>query len=136
MIKLRRATMEDATNLLEWKNDPTMRKFSIVTHDEIKMADHLKWLEKHLDEIFIIEDGGIPLGDIRLEGDTIAIKLSPESRGRGVGRAAIVLAQEMRTEMTAHIVNGNVPSMRLFLGTGFKIVDYCEDGYYILRWNK
>ena len=135
-IKLRPATMDDARVLLNWKNDPVMRKFSIETHDEIKMEDHLKWLEKHLNEIYIICSHRDTYGDIRLEGNVIAIKLDPDSRGKGIGKKAIGLAQGIRDELVAYIVNGNVPSMRLFLGAGFKVTDYNEDGYYILTWKR
>ena len=127
--------MDDAQALLNWKNDPVMRRFSIATHDEIKMEDHLKWLEKHLDEIYIICDHRDTYGDVRLEGNGIAIKIDPHFRGMGIGTKAIKLAQDMRDELIAFIVNGNVPSMRLFLGAGFKITGY-RNGYYILMWNR
>ena len=135
-IELRPATMDDALVLFHWKNDPVMRRFSIVTHDEIKWEDHIQWLKKHLHEIFIICSHRDTYGDVRLEGNVIAIKLDPDSRGRGIGREAIGLAQDMRDELVAYIVNGNVPSMRLFLGAGFKITDYNEEGYYILTWKR
>jgi len=140
-IRLRPATIKDANILLEWKNDPTMRKFSIKTHDEIKLEDHLKWLEKHLSEIYIIEDAdnllydGIAYGDIRFEGDEIAIKLDPKFRGAGIGSRALHLAMKMKKHLVAKIVNGNIASMNLFTSCGFKFKSY-EDGYYVLEYNQ
>lgn len=134
-IRLRKAMMLDAENLLRWKNDPTMRKFSIVSHDEIRPEDHIKWLEKHLDEIYIIEDNDNVYGDIRIEGDGIAIKLAPEHRGKGIGTWAIHEAQKMKDYLIAFIVDGNAPSMNLFVGCGFTIVSRNEN-YSILEWRK
>lgn len=134
-IRLRKAVMLDSENLLRWKNDPTMRKFSIVSHDEINPVDHMKWLEKHLDEILIIEDNDNAYGDIRLEGDMVAIKLAPEHRGKGIGSWAIREIQKSREYLTALIVDGNVPSMNLFVGCGFEVVGRNEN-YSILEWRK
>ena len=133
-IRLRKATMEDADNLLKWKNDDTMRKFSIVTQDKIEMKDHIKWLRKHLDEIYIIGDD---YGDIRFEGDEIAIKIDKKWRGKGIGYDAIRIAKEMRDVIIAKVVDGNVASMRLFTGAGFKITGHEIEngiGYYILKY--
>jgi RimJ/RimL family protein N-acetyltransferase len=131
-IKLRPATMEDSDKLLEWKNDPVMRKFSIVTGDIIKKEDHIKWLRKHLDEIYIIEGDDL-YGDIRFEGDEIAIKLDPKFRGQGIGRQALEIAKLMKDTIIAKIVDGNVASMALFTRSGFKVIDH-QDNYYILKY--
>lgn len=127
--------MDDALILLEWKNDPTMRKFSIQTHEEIKLEDHLKWLEKHLSEIYIICSHRDTYGDIRFEGDEIAIKLDPKFRGMGIGKRALTLATMRRKHLIAKIVNGNIASMNLFISCGFKFKAY-EEGYYVLEYNR
>lgn len=132
---LRKARWSDAKVLLRWKNDPVMRKYSIVSHDEIQLEDHMNWLMKHLWEIYIITDGQHDYGDIRLEGDDIAIKLDPDFRGQGVGTEAIKLAQEMREFLIAHIVTENLASLNLFTKCGFKFKSL-QDGYYTLEWHK
>lgn len=134
-MKLRRAEWSDARNLLRWKNDPTMRKYSIVSHDEILWDNHVEWLKNHIDEIHVITDGNRDYGDVRLEGDDIAIKLDPNFRGMGIGTEAIKLAQEMRTFLIAHIVTENLASLNLFTKCGFKFKSF-QDGYYTLEWHR
>jgi len=130
---VRKATMADAENLLKWKNDPIMRKYSIVTHKKIKMADHLKWLRKHLDEIYII---GEDFGDVRVSDGEIAIKLAPEHRGKGYGLQALQAMDRRYKGLTAKIVDGNVASMRLFIKNKYSPVEHKVTngiGYYILK---
>lgn len=129
-ISLRPATMDDAKNLLSWKNDPVMRQFSIVTHDEIKWEDHLKWLEKNLGKTYIITDGITDYGDMRIDDGEVAIKLDPQYRGQGIGYKALRIAAVR--PLKAKIVDGNVASMHLFIKCGFNVVDH-KDNYYILE---
>lgn len=130
-MKFRAATMDDADFLLEIKNDPETRRFAVVTHDEIKKADHLKWLKKHLEEILIVEELDQRAGMFRISEDfEVSINLSPQFRGRGLGRK---IMQFCPKGVWAKIVNGNVPSMRLFLGSGFHIIDYKENYYFLQK---
>lgn len=129
-MRLRPATTHDSDFLLMLKNDPVMRRFSVVTHDEIKKVDHLKWLKKHLKEIWIIVHGVTDVGMLRISKEKeISINICPEWRGKGVGFYALQFCTQ---NVWAKIVNGNVASMRLFLSAGFKITGY-ENNYYILR---
>ena len=100
MINLRKVTIEDAENLLRWKNEEDTRKNSIVTGELIKMEDHLVWLQKTLNDpsvdFWIIEDDGVPMGDLRLNhGKTeteISIRLDKAARGKGLATAVIGMA--------------------------------------------
>jgi len=137
-IKLRPATLKDAEDLLKWKNDDTMRKYTIADNAIIKMEDHLKWLYRHIDRIYIIENmAGESMGDIRFEDDEMALKIDPRFRGKGVGVAALTEAKRMFDHLIGNVVNGNVASMRLFTKAGFKIIDYKEKndtGYYVFEY--
>ncbi len=125
-MRLRPATMVDAEFLLKLKNDPVMRKFAVVTHKKILKKDHLKWLSTHLDEIQIIGDR---IGMFRIADGEVSINLAPEHRGKGIGLKVI---SKCPKGLWAKIVNGNVPSMKVFLEAGFKVVDYKEN-YYVLK---
>lgn len=130
---VRAATMADAENLLKWKNDPTMRKYSIVTNKKIAMKDHLKWLAKHLHEIFII---GEDFGDVRVSDGEIAIKIAPEHRGKGYGIQALQAMDRRYRGLIAKIVDGNVASMRLFIKNKYSPIGHKVTngvGYYILK---
>lgn len=135
MIKLRQATLADAQDLLKWKNDPLMRDFSIVSSKVIKETDHLKWLDKHIQDILIITYNGENCGDIRFDGNEVAIKLDEKFRGMGIAKKALLKALKGKENIIAKIVDGNVASMRLFQSCGFKVIDhqFNNKGYYILK---
>lgn len=142
MIILRPAHIIDSKNLLLWKNDPVMRKFSIETNRKISAITHSIWLAKHLKEIQIIMYNGNSVGDIRISGDEVAIKLDKNYRGLGIAKQALKLV--LRDGLIAKIVDGNVASLALFTGLGFKPIYHKEklnkDGlikrYYILKYNE
>lgn len=140
MIKLRKVTMEDAENLLKWKNEEDTRKNSIVTDAVILMEDHLKWLEKTLADknvdFYIIENDGLPLGDVRLERKDkeaeISIRMDKASRGLGLATQIIAL---FRGPLMAKIRIHNLASMRVFIANGYRPTDYITEPvpYLIFR---
>jgi len=134
---IREAKIIDAKFLFNLKNDKDVRKWSIASKDKIKWDSHLKWFNKHIKKIFIIYHNGERAGDIRLEGDEIAIKIDKRARGNGLAGYAIGIARISCNKLIAKIVDGNVPSMRLFIKNDFKVVDHKVTngvGYYILKY--
>jgi RimJ/RimL family protein N-acetyltransferase len=132
-IRLRKATLEDAEILLKWKNDSETRKWAMVTHDKIKIEDHIKWLDKHYKEIAIITDGKVDYGNIRINKEEIAIVIDKKYRGYGIAKKVLA---KIKTNRIAKIVDGNIASMRLFIGAGFKLVAHKYKngiGYYELH---
>lgn len=133
-MKYRLATMEDANDLLRWKNQADTRKFSLVSQKRILKKNHLKWLEKTLQEgtmqIWVLPG----VGNVRIEGNEIAIGVGKEFYGQGVGTKMI--RHFSKSGMTAKIVDGNVASMRLFLKCGYKPISHAVTktgvGYYTL----
>jgi RimJ/RimL family protein N-acetyltransferase len=133
-MKFRLATIEDAEDLLRWKNQKDARQFSIAHHRRILKKDHLKWLEKTLQEgkmkIWILEG----VGNVRIINNEIAIGIDELEYGKGWATKMIKFFS--KPGMTAKIVDGNVASMRVFYKCGFKpFAHACENGigYYILR---
>jgi GNAT superfamily N-acetyltransferase len=89
------------------------------------------WLSKDLDEIQMIEDE-VRIGMFRVsKEDEVSINLHPLHRGKGYG--AKVVSKYTPKGVWAKIVDGNVPSMRLFVENGFKVIDHKEN-YYILKY--
>jgi len=99
VVRLRRAETADVRRLWIWRNDPETRLASL-DGEEIPYDDHIQWFEGQLRSadaaLFIIEGGPepIPCGQIRLSrlaccGAVISIGLARESRGRGLGVAAL-----------------------------------------------
>ena len=95
-MQLRRATMDDALDVLSWRNDETTRMNSF-TQDEISQDDHLKWFKKKLDDenclMYILEDKNVKAGSIRVditdEVGEISYMIAPGERGKGLGKAII-----------------------------------------------
>lgn len=134
-VQYRPARFTDASDLFEIKNDPDVRRFSIVTKEKIKWENHLTWLMTRLKDkntnIYCIMYKGIVLGDVRLDlwADQIevSIRLRPEARGQGVGTKSVRHATEYAVKIakgrsiTAKIYATNIPSMRTFKRVGFVI---------------
>ena len=141
----RPATMDDAEDLLRWKNQADTRRFAITTHKKIKMKDHLAWLKKTLKrgkmKIWIIrvnvqtvkERIDKNVGNVRIENNEIAIAIDTESQGMGL--ASMAIKDFTKPGMKAKIVEGNIASMRLFISCGYKPISY-QDGYYIFQYKK
>lgn len=136
-MKLRKVTLRDAKQLLEWKNEAETRRFSIVTHNKIKWKDHLRWLRQRLEreEFYIITDGLKNYGDLRFEEGEVSIRIARAERKKKIGVWAIKKAQTMYSQLTAKIVVGNIASLNLFMGRGFRIIRYVKK-YYELEWKK
>ena len=130
-MQLRKMTMQDADKMLEWKNYPETREYAIATHDEIKKADHYKWLEQNLQYFQVIPNisGGV-IGFIRIENNEISIWLDREYWGKGI--ASFYLEEISEKGMFCKIVDGNISSFRSFLNAGFKPIAH-EHNYYILE---
>jgi len=131
-MNLRPMIMADADFLLALKNYPETRQFAIITHDEIKKEDHLKYLEQNLQHFQIIESGSemIKYGAIRIQYNDISIWIARELWGKGI--ATWILEKVSEKGMTAKIVNSNIASMRAFINAGFKPVSY-QRNYYIFQ---
>lgn len=122
--------MQDGGELLKWKNDPSVRAFSLKTHKRINGAAHLQWLRKNIQNILIILYKSIPVGDIRIDRE-ISIKISRSYRGKGIGY--IALSRVVKKGMMARIKEGNIASMNLFIKAGFRPIRYYKKGYYIYK---
>jgi len=135
-MNIRPMNMNDAEKMLEWKNYPETRQFSIKSHDEIKLEDHLKWLEDNVKYFKIIEfqvtalHKTIMAGAIRLQDGEVSIWIDRAFRNKGVATNAI--KEVAPCGGYAKIVDGNVGSLRAFIKAGFLPVKHI-DNYYLLQ---
>lgn len=142
MVTLRAATAADADLLLAWRNDPATRAASFTT-GEVDPAGHRAWLAARLADpacsVWIAEQDGTPIGQVRLDGDAdeaeISVGLAPEARGRGLGAAVIAKACAAGAAATvlARVRPGNEASLRAFRQAGFSDAGATEDAVE-LRW--
>jgi len=119
-MNLRPMTMDDSDFMLELKNDSDTRHFALLTSEEIKKEDHIKFLEKNIQYFQVIEDGGTIMqrvGAVRVQDNEVSIWVSPLFRG--MNYATTTLKRVRKDGMTAKIVIGNMPSIRAFIKAGF-----------------
>jgi len=133
-VTVRKATADDAADLLAWRNDPLTRAMSRTT-EPVGTAEHARWFHRALEDatctLLIGEDGAEKIGMVRLsrgEETEVSINLNPAARGRGLAREllALALAQE-RGAVLAVIKPDNRASLRLFEGAGF-VLQGMRDG--------
>ena len=134
---LREAKWEDMEQFFLWANDKEVRKNSF-SMDPISYEEHQEWYEKKLEEettqMYILCDGSLEVGSLRLEYDAqgaeISYSIAPEYRGHGYGKELISLAeQEVRrwAEMSgkavikAQVKPGNQASKRIFTEAGYEV---------------
>ncbi len=134
-IILRKMRMSDADFMLDLKNLPETRQYAILSDKEIKKEDHMKWLPKNIKYFQVIEgideNGKHRLGAVRVQDNEVSVWVSREHRGKQVAQR--VLHQISDIGMTAKIVAQNIPSMRAFIGAGFRPTEFVDNKYYIFK---
>jgi UDP-2,4-diacetamido-2,4,6-trideoxy-beta-L-altropyranose hydrolase len=131
-VHFRAVEEQDCRLLWEWVNDPAART-SAFSSDPVPWPSHVQWFRnKRHDPRTIqwiaLDAGGLPIGQVRFDGETIDISVAPEQRAKGYGRTVIAAAVEefFRTTSaeTVHalVKTRNQPSLRAFLHAGFQDV--------------
>ena len=135
---VRRATAEDALDVLDWRNDEVARVMS-RTQDMVEEAGHLAWFSEAINDprrkLLIGEIDGDKIGMVRFdqgEETEISINLNPLFRGRGLGFALLSVALAYSSgPVSAQIKEENLASVRLFERAGF-VFESANDG--LLRY--
>ncbi|MCS3841747.1 bifunctional UDP-2,4-diacetamido-2,4,6-trideoxy-beta-L-altropyranose hydrolase/GNAT family N-acetyltransferase [Microbacterium sp. AK031] len=129
---VRRATMADARTLFDWRNDETTRQNS-RSSGVLVWEDHLAWLARCLADserrLLVVSQGSYDIGTVRWDRHAdhdweISIALAPQSRGRGLGAAALAAGEkaldvDAPLRMLAGIHSDNGASRRLFERAGY-----------------
>jgi UDP-2,4-diacetamido-2,4,6-trideoxy-beta-L-altropyranose hydrolase len=133
-IVLRQATMDDADQLLEWRNQPLVRAASRET-GVIDSTIHRSWLTSVLRDpdrfLLIGEYSGEDIGVLRFdrtgEEAEVSIYLAPGQNGRGFGLALMKAGEAWLRHHEPRILNllavvqdGNRASQNLFDRAGYE----------------
>lgn len=133
-LSFKKASLEDSTDLLVWRNDPLTRENSFNPLP-VSQEEHDKWFSDSLGDsdrtIFIaLNSSREKIGQIRFDrkGEIaeVDVTVAPDYRGRGYGCAIIEEGSShyVETHAVRHLVakvkKGNTPSMRAFQKAGFK----------------
>lgn len=120
-IELRPVSIDDADMLLDWRNDPETRKFS-VNMAKVKKKNHLLWLVGILNcrhrKIFIAEYNGSPVGTVRSDYHEnfheLSWTIAPNARGKGLGKKMVAkFAGTIEEPILAKIKKGNDASIHI-----------------------
>nr|WP_229309696.1 GNAT family N-acetyltransferase [Legionella pneumophila] len=139
-IILRAATINDASNLFEWRNALETRRYS-SNPNPIEIADHLRWLQHSLvlpnRRLLIAEHQNNPIGvlrfdiDVLLEQAEVSIYLVPGLAGKGWGTKILESGTEwiknnlpQIKNLVAKILADNVSSQRAFEKAGYDLNSY------------
>lgn len=135
-MKLRKATLNDAKMLFDWRNDPITRNNSIHS-EEISWKQHLDRLSKSIQStsrfLFIAENEcGTSVGTCRIDIEKdansddfylLSWTIAPEYRHQGIGTKMVqkLLQQQQLVgkPLKAHIKKDNVASCKLAKSCGF-----------------
>jgi RimJ/RimL family protein N-acetyltransferase len=132
-MKLRLATLDDAKDLFDWRNDPITLKHS-TTKELIDYKEHLEWLQSSLNnvnrQIFVLEDTcGLPIGTIRCDRSienqhTLSWTISPIHRKRGYATTMLNLFfnNHHGKEYVAEIYDTNIASINLVRKFKFNLI--------------
>ena len=131
MIQIRRATIEDASDILEWRNDPDTVAMS-KTPNVVGIESHMSWFEKAVIDpnriIFVATEHDRRLGMVRFDksndGWLVSINLAPAERRKGYSLPFLMrcIAEVRPARLTAEIKKTNVPSIRIFERCGFRLI--------------
>ena len=145
---LRNATIEDARDVFDWRNDPDTRANSF-NKDELDLESHMLWFGKRLGRentlMYILMDGSKKAGSIRIdiEGTTgeISYMIAPLSRGKGFGKKILSLLEKTLSEseagkrinkLTGSVLKENRASCRCFDANGYTRTEE-EDSYCFIK---
>lgn len=137
-IRQRTATLDDADLLLNWRNDPSVREFSLHSNI-IQIDEHLQWLSARLKRIdlepfYLFMAEGEVVGMSRLDivsGLTevyeISVLIDPYKQGKGLGGRILDMTCKSffclypDKSINALVHKRNYVSQRLFLSAGFHL---------------
>lgn len=127
-MDLRKATIEDAKLLFDWRNDRETREMSRDTL-ELAWENHVGWLTNRLQRddhgVYIAEINGVPVGTVRIDHDEISYTVAPEQRRKGVGEAMLFEAKKAFGQKVAEVKRENMASVKIAERAGHivKLID-------------
>lgn len=134
MIDLRPATMADADQLFEWRNDPMTREWS-ASNAPVERQDHDRWMQFNVlqgypQHLVMIADSDLgSVGVVRFDAERrdvmryrVSITMAPKFRGQKLSHGVLAEACRHMLESTllADIKVANAASRRIFEKCGFE----------------
>jgi len=142
LFEVRRLNQNDFEVIFNWRRDQVTRKMSRYTGEVVreKFAPVFAKYLKNLSYLVSLR-GGDPVGFVIFteEGDNgryeVGINLNPAHRGQGYSKKILALVIEKYLDRTvvqkilAAVKKENIPSIKLFIGVGFKPIESDDDQF-------
>ena len=145
MILLRPATINDANDLLEWRNDPLTRENS-NDQNVVKFESHLNWLKNVLkkpnDHIFIAEtlqEESVGTARVNWNGKHFELSwtVSPKFREKGIGKQIASIVVNQFFPSMAEVKINNISCRKILENVGLHLVEEKGDfAYYKMEYPK
>jgi spore coat polysaccharide biosynthesis protein SpsF len=137
-INKRNATLGDAAQLLEWRNNPSVREFSLNS-ELILIEEHMSWLSNRLERIvfepfliFQLDNELIGMSRLEIVLGTldefeISILVDQNQQNKGIGTRILQMTCErffsLHPDKTivAKVHHNNLVSQKLFQNAGFRL---------------
>ncbi|MBD8010980.1 UDP-2,4-diacetamido-2,4,6-trideoxy-beta-L-altropyranose hydrolase [Microbacterium sp. Re1] len=133
-LAARAASMEDATRLFSWRDDPATRSAS-RSQAPLDQEAHRSWLARTIADsdrrLLIISSGEEPVATVRWDRDgtrsgtwEVSLTIAPARRGSGLGGSVLAAAEraldaEEPRRLLATVHADNTLSLRLFQRAGY-----------------
>jgi RimJ/RimL family protein N-acetyltransferase len=131
-LQIREVNSEDCALLFTWVNEDGVRVNSIQSNF-ITWENHVRWFSEKLlsvnTKIFILEQGGVAVGQVRFDKDdkdywVIDYSIDPNFRSKGFG--GLILSYGIKqfplntTKFVGYVKNTNKASIKVFEKLNFK----------------
>lgn len=138
VLRIQPATLDDARELFEWRNDPEARSH-FLKPDAVTWEEHVAWLSRTLNgevpgRILCIALGGdgkkigMIRGDDTKDGVELSYTIAPHARGKGYGKhIALQFVKKYFPDkpLIARVQKGHIPSERV--AQALKLSPYEEE---------
>lgn len=128
-MNIRKALMNDAKDIYDWRNHPEVRKMSFDSN-VFSWDSHIEWFKRKKDSIYIFLHENKKIGSVRFDEMPNVVKINvmvnPEYFGKKYGNKIIKLGTEtyMREHgngkpIVAEIKGDNIASLKAFEKAGY-----------------
>lgn len=130
---LRDINEHDCKLIYDWANEVGVRQYSLQSQD-IPWNSHTAWFKNKISDpnckMFVLEENGLPIGQIRFERDgdnnwLLGYSIDARFRGKGFGKLLLKLGLEemdkdQHSKVVAYVKPDNLASIRVFKSLGFQ----------------
>jgi RimJ/RimL family protein N-acetyltransferase len=115
MLSFRPVKPSDMKILFEWINDPLDRAMSL-SKEPVTWETHQRWFDARLSKpdpmLYVVDEGCVPVGTFRFDGDEISYSVAPEHRRRGIATAMLTIVREQFGCRIARCKPENIASIK------------------------